>query len=243
MKLFRRTRGLTLIGLWAFAPPVFVQSNGRGGFDVSVGASAGQYEVVIRNCAGDFVSSRGVPARTGGAVVEFELSESPFRFAGFGGWTSVSGEDFDQGGAYAGALVAYEGGRIGLGAGPVLLPGDQLPPNFGNQVVPSLYLRIGDREGGFFQTDAFAPSPIPTATGLIRGGIGFNGARVSGFAGISTFRALDLSDGDNGGPFLELKLPLGRSLDGLIGGSYFISEEQADWGAGVGLRYRFGTGP
>ena len=86
MKLFRRTRGLTLIGLWAFAPPVVVQSNGRGGFEVS---SGGQYEVVSRNCSGDFVSSRPVPVRTGGVLLEFEPSTSPFRVAGFGGMTSV----------------------------------------------------------------------------------------------------------------------------------------------------------
>ena len=132
MKLFRRTRGLTLIGLWAFAPPVVVQSNGRGGFEVSIGASGGQYEVVSRNCSGDFVSSRPVPVRTGGVLLEFEPSTSPFRVAGFGGMTSVSGEPSDQGGLYAGALVAYEGGWIGLGAGPVLLPGNRTVPFTGN---------------------------------------------------------------------------------------------------------------
>ena len=125
VKLFRRARGLTLIGAWAFAPPIIIQSSESGGIEISIGATAGQYEVVSRNCAGDFVSSRPVPVRTGGVVAEYEFSTSPFRVAGFTGVTSVSGELSDQDGWYAGALVAYEGGRFGIGADPVLLPGEQ----------------------------------------------------------------------------------------------------------------------
>ncbi len=235
MKLCRRARGLTLIGLWAFAPPVFIQSDGNGGLEVSIGASAGQYELVSRNCAGDFVSSRPVPYRTGGALVEFEPPGTPFRVSGFAGTTSISEGPFDAKGTYAGALVAYEGGWIGLGAGPVLVPG--------NEIFPSLYLRFGDREGRFFQSDIFAPSPFPGATGLIRGGIGYRRDRTSGFFGLSTGRSLDFKDGgtDNGGPFVELKLPLGQRLDALIAGSWFPGEEHSDWGAGVGLRYRPGS--
>lgn len=232
VKLFRRSRGLTLIGLWAFAPPVVVQSDGKGGFEVSIGAGAGQYEVVRRSCYGGFVSSRPVPVRTGGVLLEFEPSAYPFRVAGFGGATSVSGEPSDQGGLYAGALVAYEGGWIGLGAGFVLIPG--------NQTVPSLYLRFGDREGGFFQSDLFAPSPFLGATGLLRTGVGFRGDRTSGFLGFSTGRALEWGEGnwDKGGAFGELKFPLSGSLDALIAASWFPGEEHSDWGAGIGLSYR-----
>jgi hypothetical protein len=85
VKLYRRSRGLTLIGLWAFAPPVFIQSEGDGGLSFSIGAGAGQYELVSRSCAGEFLSSRPVPYRTGGALVEFEPSDLPFRVSGFGG--------------------------------------------------------------------------------------------------------------------------------------------------------------
>lgn len=231
-KLFRRTRGLTLIGLWAFAPPVLVQSDGDGGLEISVGYTAGQYEVVQRSCSGAFLSSRPVPVRTGGVLVEYEPS-APFRFAGFGGVTSVSGEPFDEGGPYVGALVAYEGDWLGVGAGPVLVPG--------NRTLPSLYLRFGDREGGFFQTDLFAPSPVPGATGMYRVGLGYRGERTRGFFGIAGGRAFNLQESttDNGGLFGELTFPLGGSLDGLVAGSWFAGEEHADWGAGLGLRYRF----
>ena len=245
MKLFRKARGPMLLGLWAFSPPVLVQSNGKGGLEISIGASAGQYEIVSRSCSGAFLSSRPVPARTGGALIEFEPSASPFRVAGFLGVTSVSGEPYDRGGLYAGALVAYEGGWIGLGAGPVRVPRNRgiYPDPSGDRTVPSLYLRLGHREGSFFQTDFFAPSPIPGATGLFRTGIGFRGDRTSGFFGISTLRALDLSDGDNAGPFGELKFPLSRSSDALIAASWFPGEEHSDWGAGIGLRYRPGNDP
>ena len=175
VKLFRRARGLTLIGAWAFAPPIIIQSSESGGIEISIGATAGQYEVVSRNCAGDFVSSQPVPVRTAGVVAEYEFSTSPFRVAGFTGVTSVSGEFVDQDGWYAGALVAYEGGLFGLGAGPVLLPGDQeFPGESGSQVMPSLYLRFGDRAGAFFQSDFLAPSPFLGATGS-----GQNRGRVS----------------------------------------------------------------
>ena len=105
--------------------------------------------------------------------------------------------------------------------------------------MPSLYLRFGDRGGGFFQTDLFAPSPSLGATGLFRTGVGFRGDRTSGFFGFSAGRSLDLEDSwDNGGPFGELKFPLSGSLDALIAASWFVGEEHSDWGAGIGLRYR-----
>ena len=75
------------------------------------------------------------------------------------------------------------------------------------------------------------------STGLLRGGVGFRGDRTSGFFGLSTLRALDLSDGDNGGPFGELKVSLSPSLDALFAGSWFPGEGHSDWGAGIGVRY------
>ena len=230
VKFFRRSRGLTIIGLWAFAPPVIVQSDGKGGLEVSVGTSAGQYEIVSRSCSGALLSSRPVPVRTSGVLLEFEPAGSPYRLAGFGGVTSVSGEPSDQGGLYAGALVAWEGRVVGLGAGGVQVPGEQ--------TAPSLYLRLGPREDVFFQADLFAPSPTPGATGLLRSGIGFRGDRASGYFGLSSLRALDLSDGDNSGPFGELRIRLSPSLDALFAGSWFPGEVHSDWGAGIGLRYR-----
>ena len=251
LKLFRRARGLTLIGAWAFAPPISIQSGESGRIEISIGATAGQYEVVSRGCSGEFVSSRPVPVRTGGVVAEYEFSTSPFRVAGLTGVTSVSGEFVDQDGWYAGALVAYEGGRFGLGAGPVLLPPDEEFPSrslwetravLGSRVMPSLYLRIGDRAGAFFQSDFLLPSPFLGATGLFRTGVGFRGDRTSGFFGFASLRALDLEPGagDNGGPFGEFRFPLGQSLDALIAASWFPGEEHRDWGAGIGLRYRLG---
>ena len=251
----RNARGLTLVGLWAFAPAIVVQSDGEGGFEISVGASAGQYEVVSRSCAGDFLSSRGVPVYTGGILVEYEPS-APFRFAGFGGVTSTDGEARDASGPFVGALVAWEARQIGVGIGPVLVPTNGVgflespdpaqPPTLvevsGSQVLPSAYLRLGDRAGGFFQADFLAPSPIPGATGLLRTGVGFHRDRTSGFFGVSWGRAFDVREEtmDNGGPFGELTFRLGQNWSGLVAGSWHVSEELSDWGAGIGLRYRPG---
>ncbi len=244
LKFCRNSRGLTLIGLWAFAPPILIQSDGQGRLEFSVGATAGQYELVSRSFSGAFPSSRPVPYYTGGALVEFMPSGSPFRVSGFGGVTSLSGDIFDIGGPYLGALVAYGGGWLGLGAGAVLVPGRASFPSDGETFL-SLYLRLGDREGTFFQSDIFASSPFPGATGLIRGGVGFQRDRTSGFFGLATGRSLSFESGgvDNGGPFVELKLPLGESLDGLVAGSWFPGEQHSDWGLGVGVRYRPGSGP
>ena len=68
----------------------------------------------------------------------------------------------------------------------------------------------------------------------------FQGQRANVFLGLSALRALDLSDGDNGGPFGELGFGVIPRLDALVAFSWFASEEHADWGAGLGLRYRLG---
>lgn len=197
------------------------------------------FRLVPRSCDGEILSARAVPVRTGGLQVEYESPDAPIRTTAFGGVTSVSGDlpgaEFaktTEGGPFLGGLVAYEGGWLGVGAGPVLLPAEE----YG--LMPSLYLRLGGRDGVHVQGDFLAPTPMPGATGLARAGIGFAGARTSGLVGLSLGRALDLSDEGNAGPFAELAFVLTPGFETLVAGSWFDAEVHSDWGAGVGVRWR-----
>jgi hypothetical protein len=221
------TSAFTLLGIWALLPPVAIQSNEDGKWSIEVGAGAGQYEVVTRSCSGDVLSTRPVEFVTGGAVVEYEVSN--VRFDLFGGGTSTTGE-WERDGLFLGGLVAYEGTGVGLGGGVVRLPSGP---------APSIYLRLGNRDRVHFRTDFLAPDPTPGVTGLFRAGFGFPIGSTRALAGFSAFRGLDLDEAsDWGGLFAELGVPLGGVLEARLAGSVHFPEEHADWAAGIGLRVR-----
>jgi hypothetical protein len=227
MNMINTTGTFALLGAWAFAPPLAIQSNEDGKWSIEVGGSAGQYEVVTRSCSGAVLSTRPVEFVTGGAVVEYEASN--VRLDLFGGSTSVSSE-FDLDGLFLGGLAAYEGTGFGLGGGRVSLPSGS---------APSIYLRLGNRDGVHFRTDYLAPSPTPGVTGLARAGIGFPIGSTQALVGFSAGRGLDLDDAsDWGGLFGEFGVPLGGTVEARLAGSVFFPEEHADWAAGIGLRIR-----
>jgi len=221
------TSAFTLLGIWALLPPVVIQSNEDGKWSIEVGAGAGQYEVVTRSCSGDVLSTRPVEFVTGGAVVEYEVSN--VRFDLFGGSTSVPGE-LERDGLFLGGLVAYEGTGFGLGGGVASLP---------SGTVPSIYLRLGNRDRVHFRTDVLAPDPTPGVTGLFRAGLGFPIGSTRALAGFSAFRGLDLDEAsDWGGLFAELGVPLGGVVEARLAGSVHFPEEHADWAVGIGLRVK-----
>lgn len=221
------TSAFTLLGIWALLPPVVIQSNEDGKWSIEVGAGAGQYEVVTRSCSGDVLSTRPVEFVTGGAVVEYEVSN--VRFDLFGGSTSVQGE-LERDGLFLGGLVAYEGTGFGLGGGVVGLP---------SGTMPSIYLRMGNRDRVHFRTDFLAPDPTPGVTGLFRAGLGFPIGSTRALAGFSAFRGLDLDEAsDWGGLFAELGVPLGGVVEARLAGSVHFPEEHADWAVGIGLRVK-----
>jgi hypothetical protein len=221
------TSAFTLLGIWALLPPVAIQSNEDGKWSIEVGAGAGQYEVVTRSCSGEVTSTRPVEFVTGGAVVEYEVSN--VRFDLFGGGTSTTG-DLERDGLFLGGLVAAEGTVVGLGGGFVRLP---------SGAAPSIYLRLGNRDRVHFRTDFLAPDPTPGVTGLFRAGFGFPIGSTRALAGFSAFRGLDLDETSNwGGLFADLRVPLGGVLEARLAGSVHFPEEHADWAAGIGLRVR-----
>ncbi len=227
MNIVNTTSAFALLGVWAFAPPLAIQSNEDGKWSVQVGASAGQYEVVTRSCSGAVLSTRPVEFVTGGAVLEYEASNA--RLDLFGGSTSVPGA-LERDGLFLGGLVAYEGTGVGLGGGVVSLP---------SGTAPSIYLRLGNRDRVHFRTDFLAPDPTPGVTGLFRAGFGFPIGSTRALVGFSAGRGLDLDEAsDWGGLFAEFGVPLGGVVEARLAGSVFFPEEHADWAAGIGLRVR-----
>lgn len=241
MNGFRNTRGPLVLTLMAFSPPIVLPTGGGDTISVSIGAVTGEYEIISRNCDGDVLSSEGVPFRSGGLVVDFVESDRPVRYTAFGGVTSVRANvpspgfpGMHEGGAFGGAILAYEGDRIGVGAGPVILTGPE------DRAAPSIYLRLGDREGAHFRGDVLGPTSLPGATGRFRAGVGFGGESVSGLVGVSGGRPFDLSVEDNAGPFAEIAVGVTPTLEALFGGSWHSAEVHSDWGAGFGIRWTRG---
>jgi len=221
------TNAFTLLGIWVLAPAVAIQSNEDGKWSIQVGAAAGQYEVVTRSCAGDILTTRPVEFLSGGAVVEYDASN--VRFDLFGGVTSVEGQ-LDRDGPFLGGFVAYEGGPAGFGGGVVSLPSGTLP---------SIYLRLGNRDAFHFRTDFVSPDPAPGVTGVFRAGFGFPVGRARALTGFSAYRGLDVEEAsDWGGLFAEVNVPLGGIVEGRLAGSVHFPEEHADWATGIGLRIR-----
>jgi hypothetical protein len=216
-----------LLGWWTIGPTVSIQSNENGRWSIQVGAGAGQYEVVTRNCAGDITSTRPVEFTSGGALVEYETSG--LRLDAFGGVTTVP-EGFARDGAYVGGTVSYEASIVGIGAGAVALPGGS---------APSIYLRVGPRDRTHLRTDFLAPDPTPGVAGLFRLGLGFPIGRARGLAGFSAGRGLDMEEiSDWGGLFGDFTIPLGETWGLRLAGSFSpFSEDYADWGAGIGLTF------
>ena len=232
MRIYRVATPALLVS-WAFAPVIAVQSDTTG-LKIALGGGAGRYEVVERDCEGDVIASRPVEFSTYGAMAEHRASDR-WRFVGFGGVTSVSGEPFDTDGAYGGVLVAAEWQRFGLGTGWATFPGS----DYAN--VPTGYVRLG-RSDAHVRFELFPPSTAPAVTGFFRGGVGFRQERVSGVVGLGAGRVFDFGD-ENGGPFADLEIALTPRLDLTFQGSWHLSEEHPDWGVAVGAQYRFPRPP
>lgn len=242
MNRFRTARGPLLLTLWAFAPPIVLPTGGQDTISVSFGAVSGEYELIARSCDGEILSSAGVPFESGSVLVEVAGDDPGYRFSAFGSRTSASTAEAaatfperTEIQSVVGGMLSLEGDRFGFGLGPVV----SLEPEA--QTHASLYLRIGDREGTYFQSDLYAPSALPGATGAFRAGLGFGGDRTNALLGLSVGRFYDPSTEDNVGPFADLSIGLTRNLEAIMGASWHPAEVHSDWGAGLGIRWRGGS--
>ncbi|MDX1450647.1 MAG: hypothetical protein R3246_16485 [Acidimicrobiia bacterium] len=222
----------SLLLSWALAPPMVVQSD-TGQVRFAIGGAVGQYEVVTRDCEGRAISSRPVEFDSYGAKVDWLPPRHPFRVSAFGGVSSVAGTEFDADGPHGGAVVAFEGRRIGIGVGPVWLPG--------HDIVPSIYLRLGDRPDNF-RIDVFAPTATRGSNGDFRMGAEFGRPRLRGFVGLSSHRFAD-DRADGTGAFADLGFVLRSDLDLTVSGSWHGGgKDHSDWAVAIGAQYHMRYG-
>jgi len=146
---------------------------------------------------------------------------------------------------YAGGLLAWEGGLMGLGGGWA-----RGAAHVGYEGLAA-YARLGSLDGPQFRAELRAPTVTPGVTGWARGGFAYNQQgrqdKIAAFVGISavaaepdTMRQTDpgsaLSRVTRPAFFLDVALPLGRRLD-LFGRGHLAKQAR---GFGFGLALRFG---
>jgi hypothetical protein len=234
VRIERRTRGLGLMALWAFAPAVTVQTDPTTGeLRLSAGAGTGEYARVVRNCSGEVLEANTVPFTALGLRAEY-VADERLRATIFGGRVTPD-EDTPPaagGSGYLGGQIAYEGGSIGIGLGAAGYA------RLDEDVLPSFHLRVGSREGPSGVLDLVPPTTMPGVTGLVRGGIAFQRpGSLGGSVGFQTLRPFD--DNEGSGPFVELRYPMFGRLDVDLGGSVHLGSEggPSDWGLGLGMTF------
>lgn len=235
MSIYRQTRGLGVIALWAFAPAVAVQTDETTGeLRLSVGAGTGECARVIRSCSGDVLEANTIPFTARGLGAEYNAGR--FRMRVSGGRVApdedVPSEDppFNRDSGYLGGQLIFEAETVGVGIGAATYG------TFEEDVLPSLYLRVGPRNHIHGVLDFVPPTTMPGVTGLVRGGVAFRSPDgLRGLAGFQGVRPFD--DNEGVGPFVELSYPLLDRLAVDFGGSVHLGSNRGptDWGLGIGL--------
>ena len=200
--------------------------------------ATGDWEQASFDCDGNYVSSVLVPARSAGARLDYQSGGGALRVTAVGGqWWWPGNRGYYAPGArttFAGALVAYEGTGIGIGAGFVNRP-------FALDVtsVPSFYLRLGRADRAHYQVEAYPLTETPTMMGTVRVGMGFGQGpaargRVNGFVGLAWGPYTDVVG--QGVVTADIGIPLSPSLELLVRGNAGPGAGKAQWAVGGGLR-------
>ena len=237
MSIYRQTRGLGVVALWAFAPAVVIQTDETTGeLRFSVGAGVGEYARVVRGCSGEVLEADTFPFTALGLGAEIEGDQIRARV--YGGRAAPDEDEpaaappASRGSGYFGGQVAYEGETFGLGLGAATYGGIQ------EDVLPSIHIRIGRRDGFSGILDIAPPTTMPGVTGLVRGGMAYRSA--GGFGGLVGFQEVrPFDDNEGSGPFVELRYPMLDRLAVDLGGSVHFGSNggPSDWGLGVGLTF------
>ena len=210
-------------------PRPVTEADGSVRWSVSGMASGGQWEDASFDCDGNLTASEAVKYRDVGARVDIEDVRSGFRFTAVGGsarQTRGTGgpgtSSYSQSVATYGGMVAWEGRRLGIGGGVLR--------DEGGASVPSLYLRLGQREHAHFRMDVEPLSETRLASGGYRSGIEFK----NGFVGLSfspyyqKFSQTAL--------FADINVPVTRRLDVRLMGTWGPGIQTSQSGFGAGLR-------
>jgi len=244
MTKFRLAHGPLLLLLYQ-AAPLGVQQDSLGRYRVSVGYGTGQWEHEQFSCDGELLSSTPVRHHSAGAQID-AWPNRQLRLTAFAGTTrSTVGatiatdpdysspyiERYD--GRFGGALMAYEGQKVGVGIGPTRLPGP-------GGTRTAYYIRLGKLDAGHLRIDVMSPNPALPSMSWGRIGIGVNNGhlrRVGGFMGVG-FGPPGYND--KVGLVAEMHFPIVRHFTGQLHALTGSGENATQWNLGVGLRYDFG---
>jgi hypothetical protein len=213
-----------------------------GLFRLGLAYATGEWEDASFDCNGNWTGSVGVPASSAGAKLDYLAGGGTLRVTAVGGrwWSPGNAGDYMAGSraTFAGALVAYEGRGIGLGAGLVSHP-------FQTDLTsgPSFYLRLGRNDRAHFQTEVFPLTETPTMMGTVRIGVGFaqgpaDRPRVNGFVGLAWGPYTD--EVGQGVLLADFGFPLSTSMELMVRGSAGPGAGKAQWAMGGGLRASWG---
>ena len=232
-KLAMRCRGLLVLVLWQ-AVPVGTDEYGRTRLGFGVGA--GQIEFTTISCEGDVLESETEAYQTAGAIIEHWLSPHRVLLRASGGHSWSDSTELH--GVYGGLTLSREWQRFGIGGGIAVIPDsdfDGPEPTSGSIVVPSLYIRGGNRDKLHARMELFPPSlqthVVPWT--LVVGYNQFARGRPSGSLGM----ALIGTDDPLAGGVAEGFLPIGRNAD--LGVTGFLSPGREHVQGGLTAQVRF----
>ena len=236
-----RYRGMAVLLLWQAPSPVHVLRDDNSRLHLSFGAARGVYEDITPipgiGCEGEPTTTHeGHEAkyREKGVAVEVWPSDQMRASVSYGRLTSDSAA---WRGAFGAIQVAYEGPRLGLGAGYGSMGSEA--PDGENHSQLSGYARVGRADGWHGRFDTYAPQATLGATGQTRLGVGYNlGNRrgAAGFAGLATCHFCQGSMTNNTSLFIDARIPTIRQFDVTASILFGGGLDYGNWAVGVGGR-------
>jgi hypothetical protein len=193
MKSLMRYRGLMVIALWQ-AVPIGTDQYGRT--RLGFGLGTGQLEYATLACDGSVIDADAAPYRTVAAEVEHWVVPGKLRLHGSGGYQWA--DSASSRGPFGAVLLAYDGRKIGIGAGLAQIHAANWLPSPdvaryepGLITLPTAYVRFGNRDRVHLRSELFPPGVHTPAEGfrLVIGYNQFDARRASGYAGLAVISA------------------------------------------------------
>jgi hypothetical protein len=232
VKIHLFTAPLLILLLDSAPVPMVEESPGK--FRVALGVGAAAFESKTFSCSGSLINA--TPVKMQGIGGLFEYRGPSLRVTAWGGTVdSDTGNLFreDYEGGYAGIQIAEDAGAFGIGAGGVIIGGDD------GFLAPSFYLRGGHLDGAHFRFDIFPPTETFTAWSWARLGIGVNrtGEGIGYYLGVGIMPYTYIDQFEP--RFLgELEVPVGNKVELFFRGQLGPGEHEAQWGFGTGIALR-----
>jgi len=202
---------------------------------IALGFGDAQYEEKFFDCDGNLERTEPVDIQSMGA--RLDIAGDKLRASACVGRIESDVPDPDPpeyDGMFGGLLLAYEGRRVGLGAGFASVGGQD------GFTWPSAYLRSGPLEDAHFRLELLPPSEILGSAAWLRAGVGWNQGWMGGTRGFLGIGVMPYTYVDQLEPRLvgEFDLPVLRRIDLLFRGQIGLGEDRTQWGAGAGVGIR-----